>query len=85
MSAAIQPLPPPEELETAPAVRRISRLTDYAILLKLRVTSLVVMTAWTGYFLGAHYSQRIPQKSVRQIITAVGFIISAVMFYKQFR
>ena len=57
MSAAIQPLPPPEELETAPAVRRISRLTDYAILLKLRVTSLVVMTAWTGYFLGAQRAQ----------------------------
>jgi len=38
-----------------------------------------------GYFLGAHYSQRIPQQRVRQIITAVGFIISAVMFYKQFR
>jgi len=47
----------------------------------------LVMTAGAvaGYFLGAHYSQRIPQKSVRQIITAVGFIISAVMFYKQFR
>jgi len=47
----------------------------------------LVMTAGAlaGYFLGAHYSQRIPQKRVRQIITAVGFIISAVMFYKQFR
>jgi protoheme IX farnesyltransferase len=26
---------------------------DYAELVKLRVTSLIVMTAWTGYFLGA--------------------------------
>ena len=57
MSVAIQPLPPPQELGTAPAVRRISRLSDYAILLKLRVTSLVVMTAWTGYFLGAQRAQ----------------------------
>jgi uncharacterized membrane protein YfcA len=47
----------------------------------------LVMTAGavTGYFLGAHYSQRIPQQHVRQIITGVGFIISAVMFYRQFR
>lgn len=45
-----------------------------------------VMTlgALVGYFVGAHYSQRIPQKRVRQIITAIGFIISAVLFYKQF-
>src|SRR2546427_4394090 len=46
-----------------------------------------VMTAGAvaGYFLGAHYSQRIPQRRVRQIITGVGFLISAVMFYKQFQ
>ncbi|HEY0455445.1 MAG TPA: sulfite exporter TauE/SafE family protein [Verrucomicrobiae bacterium] len=45
-----------------------------------------VMTlgALIGYFLGAHYSQRISQKRVRQIITAVGFTISAVLFYQQF-
>ncbi len=45
-----------------------------------------VMTAGAlaGYWLGAHYSQRIPQRRVRQIITAIGFIISAAMFYKQF-
>lgn len=47
----------------------------------------LVMTAGAvaGYFLGAHYSLRIPQKRVRQIISGVGFIISAVMFYRQFR
>lgn len=45
-----------------------------------------VMTAGAlaGYFLGAHYSQRIPQRMVRQIITAIGFIISGIMFWKQF-
>jgi len=45
-----------------------------------------VMTvgAIVGYFLGAHYAQRIPQKRVRQIITAIGFIISGVLFYRQF-
>jgi len=46
-----------------------------------------VMTigALAGYFLGAHYAQRIPQRQVRQLITAIGFAISAFMFYKQFR
>ncbi|MBI3879571.1 MAG: sulfite exporter TauE/SafE family protein [Verrucomicrobia bacterium] len=45
-----------------------------------------VMTAGAvaGYYLGAHFSQRIPQTGVRRIITAVGFSISAVMFYRQF-
>jgi uncharacterized protein len=45
-----------------------------------------VMTigAVVGYFLGAHYAQRIPQKRVRQIITAIGFTISAALFYQQF-
>ena len=46
-----------------------------------------VMTigALAGYFLGAHYSQRIPQRRVRQIITTIGFLISAALFCKQFR
>ncbi|HTT57548.1 MAG TPA: sulfite exporter TauE/SafE family protein [Opitutaceae bacterium] len=45
-----------------------------------------VMTigAVAGYFLGAHFAQRIPQKRVRQIITAIGFLISGVLFYRQF-
>ena len=45
-----------------------------------------VMTlgALAGYFLGAHYSQRIPQKRVRQLITAIGFLLSAITFYEQF-
>lgn len=45
-----------------------------------------VMTAGAllGYFLGSHYSQRISQPRVRQIITAIGLILSAVTFYKEF-
>ena len=34
--------------------RATSLLRDYAELIKLRVTSLIVMTAWCGYFFGAH-------------------------------
>lgn len=40
--------------------------------------------AWAGYYLGSHYSQRIPPARVRQIITAIGFAISGVTFYKEF-
>lgn len=45
-----------------------------------------VMTvgALAGYYLGAHYAQRIPQPRVRQLITAIGFTISGVTFYKEF-
>jgi hypothetical protein len=45
-----------------------------------------IMTAGAlvGYYLAAHYSQRIPQQRVRQLISVIGFGISAVMFYKQF-
>jgi len=34
--------------------RTTSLFRDYAELTKLRVTSLIVMTAWCGYFFGAH-------------------------------
>src|SRR5881227_2447331 len=58
MSAALQPLPAPAEVTSSvEQARTYSRLGDYAILLKMRVTSLVVMTAWTGYFLGAQRAQ----------------------------
>jgi uncharacterized membrane protein YfcA len=45
-----------------------------------------VMTlgALLGYFLGSHFSQRIPQVWVRRIISAVGFVLSGVTFYKAF-
>ena len=45
-----------------------------------------VMTvgALAGYFLGSHFAQRIPQSRVRQLVTLIGFIISAVTFYKEF-
>jgi uncharacterized membrane protein YfcA len=45
-----------------------------------------IMTAGAlaGYFVGSHFSQRIPQPRVRQLITLIGFSISAVTFYKEF-
>lgn len=41
--------------------------------------------ALLGYWLGAHYSQRLPQVAVRRLITLIGFAMSAVTFWKQFR
>ncbi|MEO5916396.1 MAG: sulfite exporter TauE/SafE family protein [Luteolibacter sp.] len=45
-----------------------------------------VMTvgAVIGYFLGSHYSQKIPQLWVRRIVLGVGFGISAITFYRRF-
>lgn len=46
----------------------------------------IVMTvgALIGYSVGAHLSLRIPQQVVRHLITGIGLVISAVMFYRQF-
>lgn len=38
-----------------------------------------------GGFSGAHFAQKIPQRVVRHLVTAVGVFITAVMFYEQFR
>jgi uncharacterized protein len=45
-----------------------------------------VMTAgaMVGYLAGSHYAQRIPQRRVRLIISGIGFLITAVLFYRQF-
>lgn len=73
MSAAVQPAPLPEQLEQVHPLtaRKYSRLGDYAILLKMRVTSLVVMTAWTGYYVGAQRAQ-IPTFSWKLVCALLG-------------
>ncbi|MBI1842912.1 MAG: sulfite exporter TauE/SafE family protein [Verrucomicrobia bacterium] len=38
----------------------------------------------TGYYLGSHYSQKIPQIWVRRIVTAVGLGLSGLTFYREF-
>jgi uncharacterized membrane protein YfcA len=45
-----------------------------------------VMTAGAigGYYAGSHFSQRISQKRVRQLITVIGFILAAATFYQEF-
>jgi hypothetical protein len=45
-----------------------------------------VMTlgALCGYYLGAHFSQRVPQAWVRRAIAFIGLAIAAVQFWRQF-
>jgi len=37
-----------------------------------------------GGYTGAHFAQKVPQRIVRTLISGIGLIISAVMFYKTF-
>jgi protoheme IX farnesyltransferase len=53
MSTAVQPLTAPKSGPRPVPAPRHSRIGDYVVLLKLRITSLVVVTAWTGYYMGA--------------------------------
>src|SRR5260370_16719686 len=52
MSATTQPIAT-QEGATQAIAGKSSLLSNYAELMKLRVTSLVVATAWCGYFMGA--------------------------------
>lgn len=45
----------------------------------------VAAGAIAGGYSGAHFSQKVPQKMVRLVITAIGLLITAAMFYKQLR
>ncbi len=44
----------------------------------------LTLGALAGYYLGAHYAQRISQSAVRRIITLIGFALSVITFYEQF-
>jgi uncharacterized membrane protein YfcA len=46
-----------------------------------------IMTAGTvvGYFLGAHYSQRVPQQYVRTGIVIAGFAAALILAWRQYR
>jgi heme o synthase len=58
MSTAIQPIQDAGKPASAAAVKDGFSLAarDYCELIKLRVTSLIVMTAWTGFYFGAQKS-----------------------------
>ncbi len=45
---------------------------------------IMVVGTIAGGYVGAHFAQKVPQRLVRSLITAIGLALSAVMFYKQF-
>ncbi len=45
---------------------------------------IMAVGAIAGYYLGSHYSQKIPQRWVRRMVLGIGFGISAITFYRQF-
>lgn len=49
-----------------------------------RAAVIVALGSMAGGYSGAHFAQRISQRTVRNLITALGLFITAVMFYKQF-
>ena len=61
---------------TASAYFVISGLVDWPR------AGIMLIGAVLGYWLGAHYSQKIPQPMVRGIVVTVGLVISAAMFWK---
>lgn len=44
--------------------------------------TVMAVGALAGYYLGATYSQKMPQAAVRNMITAIGLVITGVMFWK---
>ena len=47
--------------------------------------ALVMMAgALIGYFLGSHFSQKIPQQHVRILVVLIGISLSAVFFWREF-
>lgn len=46
--------------------------------------AVMTLGAVGGYYLGAHFAQKISQQRVRLIITLIGFALSLVTFYQEF-
>jgi protoheme IX farnesyltransferase len=70
-------LPRPVETHLA-AGETASRLADYAELFKLRVTSMVVLTAWAGFYLGSLCSGTSSmQPRLIQVLLGIGLVSAA--------
>ena len=46
------------------------------------IMGVMTVGAIVGYYLGATYSQKLPQEMVRHLITAIGLMITVMMFWK---
>ncbi|HVV72217.1 MAG TPA: sulfite exporter TauE/SafE family protein [Verrucomicrobiae bacterium] len=56
----------------------------YAGLINWPKAAVMTLGAVVGYYLGSHFSQRVSQKRVRQLITLVGLVLSAITFQQEF-
>ena len=56
----------------------------FAGLIRWPEALVVTVGATLGYYVGAHLTQRISQAQVRTLITIIGLLISALLFWKQF-
>jgi uncharacterized membrane protein YfcA len=55
----------------------------FAGLVDWKAAGLVAVGSVLGGYSGAWLAQRIPQRTVRHLVSAIGFTIAAAMFYKQ--
>lgn len=53
-------------------------------LIDWRKAAIMTAGALAGYFIGSHFAQRISPPVLRRIITAIGFVIAGVTFWKEF-
>ena len=68
---------PAQEAHLAPG-ETASRLADYAELFKLRVTAMVVLTAWAGFYLGTlHSGASSMQPRLIQVLLGIGLVSAA--------
>ena len=57
----------------------------YSGLVDIPKAAAMTVGAVIGYYAGSHFSQKISQLHVRRLIMSIGFTMSAVLFYRQFR
>jgi protoheme IX farnesyltransferase len=76
-AAASAPVAAPSEPEHLAAGETASRLSDYAELFKLRVTLMVVLTAWAGFYLGSLRSGTSSmQPQLIEVLLGIGLVSS---------
>src|ERR1700753_3308050 len=71
-------LKPDRKMEAVPTVlRKNSLLGDYLQLFKVRVTTLIVVTAWTGFYMGAAKSN-VPSLSWKLLAALIGIGVTCM-------
>lgn len=55
----------------------------WAGLVNWPAAGVMALASIVGGYAGAHYSQKVPQKAVRYLITGIGLLLTVVMFVKE--